>query len=191
MSLIPFVNKSVVLASTIFQVELDATVSEMHVSEAEVTDLPVEAGTTISDHMRLRPKEIQVEGIITNAPVEFFASFRELSDRAERAYQRLLDFQTKAERLEITTTLRSYKNMILTRVAVPRDKQRGNAVFVQLALREIRTTNVSVTDVPTPKVKQAVKKVSKGKVPVTPATDAAKAAPKQSMAHFGVHGKKP
>lgn len=49
---------------------IDVSVREVHEIQAEVTRHPVEEGTDISDHVRLMPRTLQIEGIVTNHPIE-------------------------------------------------------------------------------------------------------------------------
>lgn len=49
---------------------LDATVDEVHSSEVEVSEHPVEEGVDITDHVRPKADTIRIEGVITNQPIE-------------------------------------------------------------------------------------------------------------------------
>lgn len=55
---------------TIATVWIDVTVREVHQVPAEVTRAPVEEGTDISDHVRLLPRTLQIEGVVSNHPIE-------------------------------------------------------------------------------------------------------------------------
>jgi hypothetical protein len=43
---------------------MDATVSEDHVSDLEITENPIESGAEIADHAVLKPKQITVSGVV-------------------------------------------------------------------------------------------------------------------------------
>lgn len=49
---------------------LDVSVHESHDAEAEVSEHPVELGTAIADHIRPLPRTIEIEGLVTNHPIE-------------------------------------------------------------------------------------------------------------------------
>ena len=51
-------------------VQVDAAVRESHVSSAHATDLAVERGANVTDHVRPQPFQLTVEGIVTNAPID-------------------------------------------------------------------------------------------------------------------------
>jgi len=55
---------------TIGPIWIDVSISERHSVGAEVTAHPVERGVDIVDHIRPTPREIQIEGFVTNHPTE-------------------------------------------------------------------------------------------------------------------------
>ena len=55
---------------TIGSIWIDVSISEKHNVRAEVTKHPVERGTDIVDHIRPLPREVQIEGFVTNHPTE-------------------------------------------------------------------------------------------------------------------------
>jgi hypothetical protein len=124
-------------------VTLDASISERYSSTAEVTDHPVEEGVDISDHVRRRPREIVIEGMVSNTPDVILASTRfDLGPpgvRAEAAYFDLLRLQTKGARLTVTTSLREFKNMVITGLDLSRDADTANVARMTISLREVFT----------------------------------------------------
>jgi hypothetical protein len=49
--------------------KLDASISENHVRTADVTENEIEDGSIVSDHIRLRPKSLTMNGQISDFPV--------------------------------------------------------------------------------------------------------------------------
>jgi len=49
---------------------IDATVEELHVSDVDVTEHPVEEGTAITDHIRARADVVRLTCMISNQPIE-------------------------------------------------------------------------------------------------------------------------
>jgi hypothetical protein len=49
--------------------EIDVVASETHNGSAEVTEHPVESGANKTDHVRPRPVELRIEGLVSNAAV--------------------------------------------------------------------------------------------------------------------------
>lgn len=49
---------------------VDVSIRESHSATAEVSDHPVEEGSAITDHVRPLPRTIEIEGLVTNHPLE-------------------------------------------------------------------------------------------------------------------------
>jgi len=56
--------------------ELDATITQNHVLTSEVTEHPLDDNTSFSDHIILRPRQLSIEGTITDTPVQFLSVFQ-------------------------------------------------------------------------------------------------------------------
>ena len=140
--------------------QFDASLTETHVDEAEVTSHPVEGGSENSDHIRKLPNKIDINGIITNTPLVFLASVRATSpvsrdhkksnDRVSAAYDYLQKIMDDGTTVDVVTSLREYKNMALTGMSVIRDAANGNVLNCSLSLREIIIAGTLTTDLPLP-----------------------------------------
>lgn len=123
--------------------ELDAAVVEDHTFDSEVTEYPVEKGADVADHVRARPIVVTIEGIVSDTPVgslaeRRFDQFGEFLYSGE-AFTKLQEIRDAREPVRIITSLRSYDNMLLQSIQVPRDARTGDALrfratFVQLQL---------------------------------------------------------
>lgn len=154
-------------------VTFDASVTETHTKENEVTDHPVETGADITDHVRRRPEELEMEVVVSNHPVVILASLTSTSpldgdftnpvDRVGTAYQELRRLMNAAELVTVVTTLRQYENMVISGMAVTRDKDNGNVLAAKLSLREIilATTEQVAAPVPKQASNQGVKNLGK------------------------------
>jgi hypothetical protein len=171
---------------------LDASISENHQSEAEVTEHPVEKGTNIADHARPKQDTLTIEGVISNTPLSHDQQQRTVNafgtnivttgtdaprgqvGFAEEADRKLLDLKRNARLITIVTQLRTYENMILTSYVVPRDGKTGdvlrfNATFKQIRVVENRSTKIVVSSEP-----KAQPPVEKGKQVAKTSTEADK-----------------
>lgn len=54
--------------------EMDATMREQHTYNAQPTENPIEDGSTITDHVNIKPRELQLECIITNNPLSLVSA---------------------------------------------------------------------------------------------------------------------
>ena len=55
---------------TIGTIWIDVAISEKHSLAADVTEHPVEEGASITDHVRPQPRTVELEGLVTNHPLE-------------------------------------------------------------------------------------------------------------------------
>jgi hypothetical protein len=174
-------------------VELDAVLSETHASEVEVTEHPVERGANVSDHARVKPEQVTLEGLVSNTPVNRGATRRVLTANgvdfasnaetdapagaagfAEAAYGKLREIKDARQLVTVATELRTYKNMVMTSLSVPRNARVGDAlqftaVFKEVRLAEVLHREVSVA---APAAKKAVDKSKLG-ASATPKASAA------------------
>ena len=57
------------IAGSIALIWFDATIREDHHASAIVTELPVEKGVNVSDHVRIELKRFTVDAVVTNSPI--------------------------------------------------------------------------------------------------------------------------
>lgn len=158
---------------TVGVVQFDASVSETHSRECQLTDHPVEDGVTITDHIRRTPEKIDVTGIVTNHPIIFLASLQAVSpltndlspvtDRAELAYAELRESMDRGDLMTVVTSLREYENMAITSMSVTRDAPNGNVLNCTLSLREVVVAKTETVAAPVPAKAAQKKAKDKGK----------------------------
>jgi hypothetical protein len=153
-------------------IELDANLNEISSSSHQVTDHPVEDGSNISDHIIKDPEELQIDGLITNTPSSLVDALSASSTRAEDAYDELKTLQENQEPVSVFTSKREYENMVITRLARTRNSGVGEAVQFSISLREIKTVQSEVAEVPVRTDNTGKAKRNLGPKPVKDATDA-------------------
>lgn len=161
----------------IADLELDASISEQHGFESEVTEHPVEEGADIADHVRARPIVVTIEGVVSDAPIGPVATRRTANALpSDDALAKLLAIRDAREPVTIQTTLgnkspnevgKVYQNMVLTSLSIPRDSATGfalrfSATFTQIQLVTNERTTVRVS------VPRGAKKVNLGNKPSAP-----------------------
>jgi hypothetical protein len=82
--------------------------------------------------------------------------------RAEDALDTLLGYQEDAQLLTVTTTLKTYDNMLLKRIRVTRNVDTGNIVSMDMDFQELLTVESLFAIVAAPPVTD-VKAAQKGK----------------------------
>lgn len=187
--------------SQIDSIELDASISEMHTGNVEVTEHPVESGFNVADHARPQAETLQIEGFISNTPIPFggeaavhTGTYTDASgrvfewqsksngyaDRAAIAYSALRDLKDLGAIITVVTALRTYEDMIITALSVPRDASTGNGLRFSATLKQIRVVNAQ-TVAPT----AGEDKTKKKKVLDKKATETAPTPPKSALDQLG------
>ena len=130
----------------------DCVLRESHDMTNKVTEFPVEDGSSISDHIISSPRELQIEGIITNSPVSIFGG--RLSEgargtaqdgkltgrgvnRAELAFKELERIHTSGQLVNITGRYKVYENMAMISAPVVRDPGDGDSIHFTASFRTI------------------------------------------------------
>ena len=138
---------------------IDAALRETHSREAEISDYPVEEGADVTDNVRARPKSVEIEGIVSDTPIGAMATLRggatgsaspdgELlflpSDEALAKLEAI--FAARAP-VTVETSAKTYENMVLVSLEVPRDISTGEALRFTASFREIILVQVNRTTV--------------------------------------------
>jgi hypothetical protein len=142
--------------STVQLIAFDATLRRVHQSRVEVTDHPVEDGSTVTDHSRRLPKRLQLDIIVTNDPVIVDAvenaqpsvAGGDPKSRAQDAWAALEDAQERGDLLTVRTWLKDYESMILEDMNAPRDAATGNVLSATISLRELITATTETVQPP-------------------------------------------
>lgn len=112
---------------------LDATISEQHGYSARVTSFPVENGDIISDHIINEPETLNIVGIVSDTPLNIFTTF----DRSVDSFNRLVRMLQNRQRLTVITGIKTYTDMVMTNLDVPRDFSSGQSLTFNITLQKI------------------------------------------------------
>ena len=140
------------------ELDLDAAPTQTHVGENEITAHPVETGTAIVDHVRVKPDKLTIEGVVSDSPLD--GSNTSGLDLSGAAYQQLQAMQKAGELLQVVTSLRTYTSMVITSINVPRDSKTGKALKFTIAFEQIILVGTKTVRIST--VSRAQKKVNLG-----------------------------
>ena len=166
-------------------VTFDATISEKHQSNSEVTDHPIETGASIVDHIRRMPEELSLTGVVTDDPLVVDRTVNatpastggDSDQRAVSSYNFLLQSKDQGRLIRVFTKLRDYRNMVIVSLSVTRDARESRIVRAELTLREVMIANTEQVEAPTPAATAAPKrrrKRNQGKKTKKEASDAQK-----------------
>ncbi len=131
---------------------IDVSIKEGHAFDAEVTDFPVESGSSFSDNIRKKPITVMMEGLVSNkpigdiidkrrsagAPATNFSTLSIVDNHAQEAYAVLLAVWGVGEPVTIRTSLGTFERMALTSLNVPRDAQTGDVLYFTASFQQIQ-----------------------------------------------------
>lgn len=121
------------VATNIAGVFLDATLTENHRYTSRVTNFPVEDGRVISDHLIKDPEEVEITGIVSDTPLSILSTF----NRSVSAFNRLIDVYNNKELITVVTGIKTYTNMAMTSMNVPRDVQSGQSLTFSMSFQKV------------------------------------------------------
>ena len=117
---------------------LDATVRELHEFASQVTEHPIETGSSVADHIYNEPARVLLQGEISDSPVLQGPEVVGVTERRLEAYDQLRAIHDERRVVTIVTGLAVYPNMAMVVLGVPRDRGTGRrlqftAEFQQIA----------------------------------------------------------
>lgn len=145
-------------------ISLDCSVSETHSRESPPTEFEVENGSTVSDHVIVKPFGLEIQGIISDSPISLTGSLlstvatvaappvgvigaaaglalmKALTDSdspSVAAFKQIKLLQERKQPFNVFTTLNLYTNMWIKSISIPRDAQNGNALVFTVSLVEL------------------------------------------------------
>ncbi len=147
-------------------IEVDATLSETHNSEAEVTEDPVEEGANATDNVRRKSRTLNLELFVADQYKSGGALAFELG-RAERVFGWLERFEKDGTRLTITLGGkfgfgRVYENMVVQSARTTRTAKERDALTISAAFKEIRIASSEIVAAQTAKEPKGKKKITGG-----------------------------
>ena len=168
----------------------DATFSEKHEIEAEITQNPVETGVNVADHMFMKPRRVTISAGVSDTPLNAIAGdqFSGGSSRSQKAFDLLTQMQMSFEPFNVQTGLKLYKNFVCKRVTCEQDKDTSSAFVFEAELEEVIFVSTQMVTLP-PLAKGATRRqagsaVQRGNVQAINVSATAGAATQQSMRQF-------
>lgn len=161
----PLPQSGTTLESLTEKFRFDAVVSRQHGFSAQVTEAPVEDGSTINDHIILAPRTLVLEALVSDHPLENAAitaaqSAAEVRSVSAAAY--LEQLWATRTLLTVVTRLRRYTGMAIERMDFSESAEVGEALAVVMTLREVR--KVALAMVPIAKLATATVNLAAGPV---------------------------
>lgn len=120
--------------NTIAGLSIDATLEEVHERQVEITDHPVEGGSTIQDHIVNRPRRVRLRGMVTDTPLGELSTGQRVAD----AFATLEALYDARELLTVVTGFRVYDNMAIENLSMPRARE--GALRFSVDLKQVTLT---------------------------------------------------
>jgi hypothetical protein len=121
--------------------QLDALISESPEYTGTPTQIPVEDGSTISDHVTLRPLKLSIQGIVTDTPVslvrEFSSPFAKPSPSAQ-AFDLLTKLFNDRIPFDFVGGLTVYRSMVISSFSPTNTSTTGDALRFSCTMDQIR-----------------------------------------------------
>jgi hypothetical protein len=122
---------------------IDAAISEEESLDADVTEYPVESGAVITDHVRNRPRKLDLEFVVSDTPIGAAAGARAADVvPSSEARQTLEALRATRQPFSVVTSVRTYDNMVFTSLSFPRDGDTGDALRGKASLQQIEIVQV-------------------------------------------------
>ncbi|MDR2595745.1 MAG: hypothetical protein LBC76_00340, partial [Treponema sp.] len=128
--------------------EIDVVLSESYGFSNSITDIPVEDGSNVNDHVISEPLQISIEAFIGKAKYGVWeGDVPETIDelpaddpkaRIKQAYLELKQLMDNKQPLTVTLGLDAHKNMIITSFDIDRDAQTGADLMFSMTFKQVR-----------------------------------------------------
>lgn len=143
--------------STVGNLEFNLIDTETHEWKREVTSNPVENGSPISDHIIDQPDSLTITGMISNAPIlglldeasGLIDGSLSSQDYVAQAFDLLDNLRQSKQLIKIYTRYKTYSNMVLQSVSIPRTPDIGDSITVTIQAISVRIVNSQKTTIPT------------------------------------------
>ena len=162
-------------------IEFDLMPDESHGLDFDISEHPVDNGSTLTDHIRLKPRECTVTGMFTCHPIKAYTTDKVIIDDGQEAlsenraltlYKQLETLSKKMGKVRLVTDMITYPTMLIKSLKTKRDKGSGESITFTMTLREFKGVDLNVTnsdlvitpsELTTDKAKKIAKKKNAGR----------------------------
>jgi hypothetical protein len=138
--------------------EIDAMDTEHYSHGNTVTDIPVEDGSIINEHVVPSADEISIKAFIGRAKFEVIEggelpeSYRDITDedpkaRIKQAYYELLRLKEDRQPIDLTTGLGTFTDMVITVFDIDRDASNGKDLPFSMNFKKVRIVKSETTTI--------------------------------------------
>lgn len=158
---------------------IDVTISETHTKKAKVARHPIGKGIPVADNVRPEAQEFTCVAFFSDHPATIDEIIKKVAGGLEsvsETYDQLAEIVDLGWKFEVKTSFRTYDNMVLESISVPRASDKSNCIEATLKFVELRKAKSVKVGLPakTPLKKKAAPKKPK-------ATQTTKEVPKTGL----------
>jgi hypothetical protein len=139
---------------------IDAFLVETYNFANSLTNLTVEEGDNISDHVVEEPDTIDIEAFIGQTKFETFSGMVDLDlsnieipddpkSRIRQAYHELLRMKRERQPVTVVTGLDTFPDMVITSFSISRDVETGADLPFSMSFQKIKTVKSEETQIST------------------------------------------
>lgn len=111
-------------------IEFDALINSDEEYSSDIPQYPVEDGYEVSDNITLKPLELSMTLFVTNTPVTHAMRHGVSPMRVDMVISRLLDMRDKKDLVKIVTSDKTYEDMGLTSISIPKEVKGAREISV-------------------------------------------------------------
>ena len=128
-------------------VEFDALIESTETLEADSPQFPTENGFSISDSIILKPRTLSMT-LFVGGSVTWMHRFGSNPNRVHDVLKRLEELYFAKTPVTVTTTDKTYRNMAICSLEIPKTKELGRTREIPIKFQEIRVTEAQTTSIP-------------------------------------------
>lgn len=121
----------------------DCTTSITHTFQNEVSELPIETGEAVSDHIQKKNNKFSIQGVYDRfSLVQYKEDAISYEDRLNKAYAFLLGLRDNKTVFTLITNLDVYENCAVSNLVFTTTPETSNSLSFSMDVTQIRTATV-------------------------------------------------
>ena len=132
---------------SVFGNHVDGFSEEQHDKSVQVTENPVESGSTITDSAITNPDHLRLEGLVSDLIPRAGPLPANLSDRSALAWGIIEDMADNHQIVQVVTGIKTYDSMLLTTASTVRNARTGGGLRFTLNMKSLRIVDTQLRTV--------------------------------------------
>ena len=129
---------------SVFGNHVDGFSEEQHDKSVQVTENPVESGSTITDSATTNPDHLRLEGWVSDLIPRAGPVPVNLSDRSALAWGIIEDMADNHQIVQVVTGIKTYNSMLLSTASTVRNARTGGGLRFTLNMKSLRIVDTQL-----------------------------------------------